>query len=154
MSRAILRGTGGSLSFQAIQFEYDSLEDAFPTLTEADINHETFGSKVLVQIRQSKRRTKGGIELPDAIREADKSNTQVAKVLQLGRVAFHNRTTLEPWPEGPWCKVGDFVRVPKHTNDRWEVLVKGVEEPVLLCQFNDLELSGRVKNPLIVRSFV
>jgi co-chaperonin GroES (HSP10) len=148
------KGSAGSLSFHNIQFGFDSLEDAFPTLTEEDINFECFGSLVLVQIRQSKRRTKGGIELPDAIREADKSNVQVAKVLGIGPMAFKNRNTGAPWPEGAWAKVGEFIRVPKHTNDRWEITVKGVAEPVMLCQFNDLELKGRVKNPLIVKSFV
>jgi len=148
------KGSAGSLSFHNIQFGFDSLEDAFPKLTDADINFETFGSLVLVQIRQSKRRTKGGIELPDAIREADKSNVQIAKVIGIGAMAFKNRNTGNDWPEGAWAKIGDFVRVPKHTNDRWEITVKDVAEPVMLCLFNDLELKGRVANPLIVKSFV
>tara|TARA_R110000868_G_scaffold44570_5_gene148670 strand:+ start:557 stop:1021 length:465 start_codon:yes stop_codon:yes gene_type:complete len=154
MSAATQKGTAGSLSFQSIQFGFDSLEDAFPKLSQSDINFETFGSLVLVQIRQSKRRTKGGIELPDAIRETDKSNVQIARVIGCGPLAFHNRNTGAPWPEGAWAKLGDFVRVPKHTNDRWEVSVKDVAEPVMLCLFNDLDLKGKVANPLIVKSFV
>lgn len=146
--------SAGSLSFLSAQFAYDSLADAFPELSETDINHEPYGSSVLVQLRQSKSKTKGGILLTDQLREADKSNVQVAKIIALGPVAFCNRTTLTPWPEGAWAKVGDFVRVPKFTNDRWEVTVKGVDEPVILAQFNDLDLKGRVKNPLIVKTFV
>lgn len=146
--------SAGSLSFLSAQFAYDSLEDAFPPLTEADLNHEPFGSAILVQLRQSKSKTKGGILLTDQLREADKSNVQVAKVVAIGPMAFKNRTTMQPWPEGAWAKIGDFVRVPKFTNDRWEVTVKGVEEPVILAQFNDLDLKGRVNDPLIVKTFV
>lgn len=146
--------SAGSLSFHNFQFAFDSIEDAFPTLKESDLNHRPYGSAVLVQLRQSKRQTKGGILLTDQLREADKSNVQVAKVVAVGPMAFKNRTTMQPWPEGAWAKVGDFVRVPKYTNDRWEIQVKGVEEPVILAQFNDLDLKGEVPDPLIVKTFV
>tara|TARA_R110000868_G_scaffold26805_7_gene102846 strand:- start:1057 stop:1503 length:447 start_codon:yes stop_codon:yes gene_type:complete len=144
----------GSLSFHAIDYSFADLAEAFPSLKDAEINFEPFGSLVLVQIRQSKSRTKGGVFLTDDLRAADKSNVQMAKVLKFGPLAFHNRNTAQPWPEGAWAKAGEFVRVPKHTNDRWELVKKGVEEPIILCLFNDLDLKGRVENPLIVKSFV
>lgn len=146
--------SAGTMSFLDVQFSYDSLEDAFPALTDDDINFKPYGSSVLVQIRQSKSKTKGGILLTEQIRETDKSNVQIAKVLKWGPLAFHNRETMKPWPEGNWCKIGDFVRVPKHTNDRWEIVKKGVTEPIVLCLFNDLDLKGEVPNPLITKTFV
>lgn len=154
MSAAARQGSAGTMSFLDVQFQYDSLEDAFPTLTEAEINFNPYGSMVLVQIRQSKSKTKGGILLTEQLREADKSNVQIAKVLKWGPLAFHNRETMKPWPEGNWCKAGDFIRVPKHTNDRWEIVKKGVAEPVMLCLFNDLDLKGEVPNPLTTKTFV
>ena len=29
---------------------------------------------------------------------------------------------MQGWPEGSWCEVGDYIRVPKWGGDRWEGL--------------------------------
>ena len=98
------------------RYDYGTIEEAFPT---ADPGAIPFGNRVLVQIRTPKKKSRGGIELiPEAV-ETELWNTQVARVVTLGPVAFRNRDTLEPWPEGDWCKPGDFVRVPKYGGDRW-----------------------------------
>src|ERR1700752_4086897 len=89
--------------FAKSSIAYASFETAF---TEADPDLIPFGSDVLVQIRTPRTRTKGGIYLPEESRETDLWNMQVAKVIALGPVAFCNRETLEPWPEGAWCKPG------------------------------------------------
>ena len=64
------------------------------------------------QPKAAKKKTKGGIILTSETRETDAWNTQIAKVLRVGELAFKNRTTMERWPEGNWCEPGDFVRVP------------------------------------------
>lgn len=127
------------------------LEEAFPT---ADPGIKPLGSRVLVQIRNPKEKTASGIIIDRGSRETDKWNTQIAKVIALGPVAFHNRNTLEPWPEGQWCKEGDFVRVAKYGGDRWEVeLPSG--DVALYVIFNDLDLIGTVTgDPLKVRAFL
>lgn len=115
-----------------------------------------FGGRVLVQIRRIPKVTKGGIELPPEALDAEKWNTQVGKVVALGPLAFKNTTTAEPWPEGSWCKVGDFVRTPKFGGDRWEVQVpfdKGGD--ALFCTFNAWELIGGVDgDPLAVKAYL
>ena len=102
-----------------------------------------FGSRVLVQIRSTRKITKGGIHLTADTRETDQWNTQVAKVLALGPLAYHNRSTGNPWPEGMWAHPGDFVRVPKYGGDRWEIDL-GEGEKAFLVLFNDLDLIGKV----------
>lgn len=103
---------------QRSSFDYVSVDEAFPSVEPGLV---PFGSLVLVQLRQPKTQTAGGIALPPEVTETDKWNSQVAKVIALGPAAFKNRDTLEVWPEGEWCKPGEFTRVPKYGGDRWEV---------------------------------
>lgn len=130
-------------------FGYESLEDAFP---ECDPGVEPFGSRVLVQFRSVKKRTAGGVEIPDEVLDTEHYNTQVAKVLALGPLAFHNRSTGQPWPEGMWCKPGDYVRVAKYGGDRWDKKVDGRD--VLFVIFNDLDIIGKVSDPLAMKAFL
>jgi co-chaperonin GroES (HSP10) len=127
---------------------YDSLEQAFP---HAEPNLLPFGTDVLVQIRTPRRFTKGGIYVPDEGRETDLWNMQVAKVIALGAVAFCNRETLHPWPEGAWCKPGHYVRVPKYGGDRWWVDVPGSEDgKALFVLFDDLVMKGRIPDDKVL----
>ena len=101
-----------------VEFAYSSIDEAFPPI---DCQHKALGEFAIFQVRTPKRITAGGIEIPDEVRETEHYNTQVAKVVHLGPLAFKNRETGEAWPEGPWYAVGDFVRVPLHGGDRWTV---------------------------------
>lgn len=121
---------------------YETLADAFPA---ADPALRPFGSSVIVQIRTPKLRTGGGILLADETRETDQWNTQVAKVIALGPVAFKNRETLQEWPEGAWVKPGMYVRVPKYGGDKWwRDAPDSVDGKALFAEFNDLDLKGEV----------
>ena len=121
------------------------LEEAFPSI---DPGIKPLGSRVLVQIKTAAQKSKGGIILSTDDRSTEKWNTQVGKVVAMGPVAFHNRNTLEVWPEGEWCKVGDFVRVAKYGGDRFEV------DDALFVVFNDLDIIGTVTgDPLKMKAF-
>lgn len=135
-----------------VEFGYDSLDEAFPP---CEPGIRPFGSRVLVQIRTPKNKTKGGIILTSETRETDAWNTQIAKVRSVGELAFKNRTTMEPWPEGSWCEPGDFVRVPKYGGDRWTVKTASGDDEALLVIFNDLDLVGKVTgDPLAIKAFI
>lgn len=140
-----LRKVGGSTDERIpvrATYSFASLDDAFPA---ADASCRPFGSDVLVQLRTPRTKSKGGIIIPDEARETDQWNTQVAKVIALGPVCFCNRETLVPWPEGPWAKVGDYVRVPKYGGDRWWVDTdSGPDRKALFVLFNDMDLKGQV----------
>ena len=94
---------------------------AFPDVSPGQA---PFGGRVVVQLRRIKRTATGSrIILVAETKETEKWNTQVAKVVATGPLAFRNRESMQPWPEGVWCQVGDFVRVPKWGGDRWEVAI-------------------------------
>jgi co-chaperonin GroES (HSP10) len=112
-----------------VEFGYESLNEAFP---DCDPGVVPLGSRVMVQVRTPKKVTKGGLHLPDDIRETEFWVSQVAKVLAIGPLAFHNRNTMELWPEGAWCRPGDFVRVPKNGGDRWTVKTETGEEAMII----------------------
>lgn len=129
----------------------NALVEAFPAV---NAGIQPFGSRVLVQIRTPKRKSSGGIIIDTGSRDTEKWNTQVAKVISLGPLAFKNRTTMEAWPEGDWCKVGDYVRVAKYGGDRWEVPMENGESAMFVI-FNDLDIIGQVTgDPLAVRAFI
>lgn len=128
-----------------------TLNDAFP---QADPGVIPFGNLVLVQIRSPKKKTAGGIILHSETTDTEKWNTQVGKIIYVGPVAFKNRSTMEPWPEGAWCKEGDFVRVAKYGGDRWEVPISDNESAMFVI-FKDTELIGKVTgDPLAIRAFI
>jgi co-chaperonin GroES (HSP10) len=135
-----------------IEFGYENLDEAFPA---ADPGVAPFGSRVLVQIRTPKKKTKGGIILTSDVRETEHYNTQVAKVIAVGSLAFKNRNTMEPWPEGSWCAVGEYVRVPRYGGDRWSVKTDSGEDEAILVIFNDLDLVGKVTgDPMAIKAFL
>ena len=128
-----------------------TLEMAFPS---ADPGIVPFGSYVLVQIRNPMTTTKSGLILQSDTRDTEKWNTQVAKVISIGPLAFKNRNTMEPWPEGSWCQPGDFIRVAKYGGDRWEVPISK-EESAMFVIFKDTDLIGKVTgDPLAIRAFI
>lgn len=126
------------------------ITEAFP---DVDPGFAPFGSKLIVQLRCAKSKSKGGIIFNLETQETEKWNTQVAKVRKLGPLAFHNRDSLEKWPEGAWCSEGDYVRVPKYLQDRWEV--QQGDNLVLFMIVNDIDLLAKLTgNPLEVKAYV
>ena len=132
----------------------NALAEAFPAV---DAGIQPFGSRILVQIRTTQAKTAGGIILTADTLETDKWNTQVAKVIAIGPLAFKNRNTMESWPEGKWCNEGDFVRVGKYGGDRWEAPIPDAPhgEAAMFVIFNDLDIMGRVTgDPLKIKAFI
>lgn len=140
-----------SQSFMPVVTMSGTLEEAFP---DVDPNYEPFGSFVLLQVRVAKRKVSNDskIELPDEVRATIQANTQVAKVIAHGPLAYRNRNTGELWPEGAWAKPGEFVRIPMFGGDKWEIAHgDGV---VMFRVLKDLELGGRVPRPLEVVAYI
>ncbi len=133
-----------------VTFSYESEEEAFPKI---DPGVRPFGSRVLVQIRRAKSKTKGGIILSGETRDTEMWNTQVAKVIALGPIAFKNRNSMDPWPEGAWVSEGTYVRAPKYGGDRWGVTTADGE--IIFAMFNDLDLLGEITgDPLAMKAFL
>ena len=123
---------------------------------DVDCGIVPFGTRVVVQLRRAQKFSRGGIELVSESKEAEEDNTQVAKVISFGHLAFKNRESLEPWPEGAWAKAGEYVRITRWGGDRWEVPVEGEkDEPAIFAMFNDGELMGRVTtDPRLMKAWL
>ena len=130
------------------------LEWAFP-----DVNpgQRPFGGRVIVQLRRI-RKTSGRIIIVDETKENEKWNNMIGKVVAVGPLAFKNRDTMQPWTEGAWAELGDFVRVPRWGGDRWERTVPNADkndDPVLFMTINDHELiSAITDDPLSFKTYV
>ena len=128
---------------------------AFP---QVDPGAEPLGARILVQLRRTKKTSDSGIILVSETKDTEKYQNMVGKVMMIGPLAFKNRDTMASWPEGSWCQVGDYIRVPKWGGDRWEVQVPGegdLEEKALFMIVNDHEVIAKITNdPLKVIAFI
>jgi co-chaperonin GroES (HSP10) len=120
-----------------------SEEEVFPNV-EPGI--EVVGDRVLVQLRRQKTKSKGGIIFVDETSQTLKFNETVAKVVQIGPLAYKNLDDLTPWVEGPWCKVGDLVRTIKYGGDRFVVDAGDDGAPVIFITLQAREIISRIKS--------
>jgi len=130
------------------------LEAAFPLV---EPGAKPLGARILVQLRQAKNRaTESGIILVEETKSTEKWQNIVGKVIEIGPLAFRKRDTMEPWPEGAWCSVGDYIRIPKWGGDRWEVPISGKDKEFAeFVVINDHEVIAQITgNPLLVKAFV
>jgi co-chaperonin GroES (HSP10) len=118
-------------------------EECFPIV---DHGVEVAGDRVLVQLRRQKVKSKGGIIFVDETQQTLKFNETVAKVVQIGPLAYKSPDTLEPWIEGPWCKEGDLVRTIKYGGDRFVVDPGDDGGSVVFITLQAREIISRIKN--------
>ena len=122
---------------------------AFP---EVNSGQTPLGGRVIIKLRRIKKKA-GMIIIVDETKENEKWNNMIGKVVALGPLAYKNRDTMESWPEGHWCQLGDFVRTPKYGGDRWTV--RSNEEEIEFVIFNDLDIIGKVTaDPTTIRAFI
>jgi co-chaperonin GroES (HSP10) len=120
-----------------------SEEECFPHI---DTGIEVAGDRVLVQLRREKSTSKGGIILVDETRQTLRFNETVAKVIQIGPLAYKSPEDLTPWPEGNWCNVGDLVRTIKYGGDRFVVQPDDEGSPVVFITLQAREVISRIKS--------
>ena len=86
---------------------------------------------------KGKKKTKGGILYSDEQIERQQLATVCGNVLAVGPQAYKG----EKYPEGPWCKVGDWVIFARYAGSRFKI--EGGEVRLL----NDDEIIATVKDP-------
>lgn len=126
---------------------------AFPMV---DPGYEPLGERILIQLRMPREESDGGIIIPDDSKDTDKDVQQVAVVVALGPLAFKKRDTLEPWPEGAWVKVGDYIRAPRYGGDRVGIPIEGRRDHVTFLTIRDHEVIGKITtgDPLTMKAYV
>lgn len=131
----------------------EELAQAFPDVSPG---HAPLGSRVIVQLRSPKTRSKGGIIMVNDTQETEKWNTQIGKVRAVGPGAFRYRSGPKEgqiFSEGAGCGVGDYIRIPKFNQDKWEV--EHGENLVLFMLINDLDILAKVEcNPLEIKAYI
>ena len=96
------------------------------------------GFHILVRPISVKEKTKGGLYLPDSVKNDISYLTTVGKVLSVGDSAYLDEVK---FPKGAWCKEGDYVCYGKHSGQKF--FYKGVK---LILLYDD-QISMVVENP-------
>ena len=72
------------------------------------------GHRVLVEVEQHEEKTKGGIILPDQVRDAERRAAEIGKVIDIGPTAWQAAGL----GNTPWCQVGDRIFFAKYAG-KW-----------------------------------
>ena len=95
------------------------------------------GWRLLVLPFKMKEKTKGGIIMSDVTIERQQVASQCGLVVALGDQCYDK----ERYPEGPWCKKGDWVVFARYAGSR--IQIDGGEVRLL----NDDEILATIDNP-------
>lgn len=79
------------------------------------------GYKLLIAIPELSEKTEGGVYMPDALKKAEETASIIGFVVKVGSEAY---TDTSKFPDGPWCKEGDFVIFRSYSGTRFKVLGK------------------------------
>ena len=96
------------------------------------------GWRLLVLPFRMKEKTKGGVLLGQETIERQQVASQCGSVLAMGPHCYNDK---ERYPDGPWCKVNDWVVFARYAGSRIEI--EGGEVRLL----NEDEILATVKNP-------
>jgi co-chaperonin GroES (HSP10) len=79
---------------------------------------EPRGYRILIAIPEITVKTEGGVIIPDKIRNAEETASLIGVVLKVGPEAYSD---LSRFPNGAWCKEGDFVMFRSYSGTRFKV---------------------------------
>jgi|TARA_B100000745_G_scaffold214566_1_gene142497 co-chaperonin GroES (HSP10) len=95
------------------------------------------GWRMLILPFKMGEKTKGGVVLADETIERSQVASTCGLVLRMGPYCYNK----EKFPEGPWCKKGDWVIFARYAGSR--ILIDGGEVRLL----NDDEILATIDNP-------
>jgi co-chaperonin GroES (HSP10) len=96
------------------------------------------GYRLLIALPQVEETFEGGIVKAEKTIHEEKILTVVGLVLDMGEQAYADK---DRFPNGPWCKVGDYVLFRANTGTRFRV--SGVEYRIM----NDDSIEAVVADP-------
>ena len=96
------------------------------------------GWRILVLPYKGSAKTKGGVFLADEYVERQSLATVVAYVLAVGPTAYQDK---DKFPDGPWCKKGDWIMLGRYAGARFRI--EGGEVRIL----NDDEIIATIADP-------
>lgn len=104
----------------------------------------TIGPRVTVQLMTVKKTTASGIIIAKETRDFNVANAMIGRVVDIGPLAYRNRNTMDPWPEGVWVQVGDVVEVPQYGGFRFSIDDKASGETATFGTFQDHEIIHKI----------
>lgn len=96
------------------------------------------GWRLLILPYRGKGVTDGGIVLPGKVLDDGQLQTVVGYVLKVGELAYKDE---QKFPDGPWCKQGDWVIFARYAGSRFRI--DGGEVRLL----NDDEILAQISDP-------
>ncbi len=96
------------------------------------------GYRVLIIPYYPSEKTKGGIIVPDAVRDRESFATVAAYVVKLGPDAYADT---QKFPNGPWCNEKDWVLIGRYSGNRFKV--EGLEVRII----NDDNIIATILDP-------
>ena len=96
------------------------------------------GYRLLVRPYSGNNKTEGGVYLSDKTQENIQMTTVVGLVVKMGDLCYKDK---EKFPDGPWCKEGQFVIYGRYAGARFKT--KFGEHRIL----NDDEIIATIKKP-------
>ena len=99
---------------------------------------EPKGYKLLIAIPKLEEKTQGGVIIPDKLKGLEQTASIVGLVIALGDAAYKDA---EKFPDGPYCKEGDFVIFRSYSGTRFKL--RGEEFRII----NDDTVEAVVNDP-------
>lgn len=79
------------------------------------------GYKILIAVPEINDKTDGGVYMPDNLKHAEETASIIGFVIKIGAEAYSDPAK---FPDGPWCKEGDFIIFRSYSGTRFKVLGK------------------------------
>ena len=96
------------------------------------------GFRLVILPLMLKKKTEAGLHLTDETIEQAQITTNICKILKVGPDAYKDK---ERFPNGPWCKEGDWVIIAKYAGSR--ISIEGGELRII----NDDEILATIDHP-------
>ena len=123
---------------EALQKKYKEQEPLNPENIQKAQLPVPSGWRLLVLPYRMKDKTKGGLVLADSTIERQQVASQCGLILAMGPQCYQDK---ERYPQGPWCKKGDWVMFARYAGSR--IKIEGGEIRML----NDDEVLATIKSP-------
>jgi len=82
---------------------------------------EPVGYKLLIAVPEVSEKTEGGVFMPDNLKQMEETASIIGYVIKVGAEAYSDPTK---FPEGAWCKEGDFIIFRSYSGTRFKVMGK------------------------------
>lgn len=79
------------------------------------------GYRLLIALPEVSEKTDGGVYVPDSLKSAEEVASILGFVLKVGPQAYNDP---DRFPDGPWCKEGDFVIFRAYSGTRFKIAGK------------------------------